>query len=382
MQLIRNLFHKHSDDEQGSLYSSFRLAWLKINFNAPKRLRFYEQLGALLSADVALYDALLLMRNKLEQHKTLLKRYDVEIKVLNDLLHRMDLGLGSQSFGELFVGLIPHSELTVLSVDSRRGIEGLAQASTMIAQFGVLKAEIAKMMFTPLSSLLMIIILIFVINAYIFPMLLSIFTLEKLPAVTRSLYQFKHFFEQHLMAVILATVVTLCLIIYSLPNWTGFGRRFFDKLIPYSIYKQLQATSFLVSLSLLLDSEEDFTNAISRLKANASPYLLSFLVETQHQIGEGDRPGEALSATGLLNTDTKIYIEILDEAQVLSKGLSAMSERGIAMQIKAIKKIMSSISVILLAFVMGFSLWFYIGIGNIGFSANDALGQTQSINHQ
>ena len=70
----------------------------------------------------------------------------------------------------------------------------------------------------------------------------------------------------------------------------------------------------------------------------------------------------------LFNKGTQIYIEILDEAQALSQGISNLTDRSVDMQIRSIKMLLSTVSAILLFMAVSFGLWFYIAISNVGLS--------------
>jgi len=90
------------------------------------------------------------------------------------------------------------------------------------------------------------------------------------------------------------------------------------------------------------------------------------LTLAEERIAAGDRPGEVLASIGLLNQDTQIYIEILDEAGVLSSSLQSMAKRSVDYQLKNISKLMGSLRVVLMLIVLGFSLWLYIAMFSIG----------------
>jgi type II secretory pathway component PulF len=358
----------NKNEDRYSLYSSVSLFFLRLFFFSSKRTAFYEQLSSLLKADIALYDACVLMRDKFLKHKTLFKSYWLEIKVLNDLIYRISAGLGSDSIASILDGLVPESDLVILSVDSRKTIDAFDQVTLMMSKFNHLRLEVAKMFFTPVASLILVSVLIFVANWLIFPIVLNIKPFNELPEVTQNLYVFCHFFASNI-GLILSVIISLILaVIYSLPRLTGLSRKGLDFIPPYNIYKQVQATSFLISLSLLLQSGDDFNSSIHKIKTNASNYLAQFLDQIHNQVALGDRSGEAIAAIGLFNKDTQIYIEILDESYALARGLSTISDRSTQIQIKSIKHLMGTISTLLLFSVIAFGLWFYVGIGNVGLS--------------
>ena len=186
-----------------TLYSAWRLLHLKLAFSAKKRAVFYEQLNALLASGIGLYRAASLMHDKYVKHASFFKSFGVEIKILKDMLYRLDAGLGTQSLAELFAGFIPKSESVILSVDSRGSIAALTHVIELLQSFNKLKSNVLKMMAMPLVSVVITIGLIMIVNHYIFQVLLGIFTLDQLPLATTSLYHFCHFvtIQQILTAV-------------------------------------------------------------------------------------------------------------------------------------------------------------------------------------
>lgn len=358
--------YKLKTSSSNSLYSKYKLLVLRLCFFSFVRVNFYEQLLALLKADIAMYDALVLMKSKYQSHKTIFKTFWIQRKILDDMIYRVSAGYGTLSLAELLEGLVPRSDLIILSVDSRKVNTALEKVTQIIAKFNHLKIEVSKMFFTPIVALLLLIILIFMTNAYIFPILLTIKPVDKLPSSTYGLYEFCHFFASNLYILVLILIIAIIAIAYSLPSLIGITRKILDKIPPYNIYKQLIATSFLISLSLLLQSGDDFFSAIHKIQHNTSRYLSEFLEHIFQRISLGDRPGEALAGIKLFTQSTQIYIEILDEAHALSQGIANLTDRSVDMQIRSIKRLLTSLSSVLLFAVIGFGLWFYIGITEVG----------------
>ncbi|WP_150467620.1 type II secretion system F family protein [Francisella sp. SYW-9] len=359
---------KSKANVSNSMYSKYKLLFLRLCFFSFVRINFYEQLLALLKADIAMYDALVLMKSKYQSHKTIFKTFWIQRQILDDMIYRISAGYGTLSLAELLEGLVPGSDLVILSVDSRKVNTALDKVTQIIAKFNHLKIEVSKMFFPSIAALLLLVILIFMANAYIFPILLTIKPLDKLPSSTYGLYEFCHFFASNLYILILVLIIAIIAIAYSLPSLRGVVRKVLDKIPPYNIYKQLTATSFLISLSLLLQAGDDFFSAIHKIQHNTSKYLSEYLECIFQRISLGDRPGEALAGINLFMQSTQIYIEILDEAHALSEGIASLTDRSVDMQIRSIKRLLTSINTVLLFTVIGFGLWFYVGITEVGFS--------------
>lgn len=358
---------KENTKKNNSFYSDFFLFVLRFLFTADKRLTFYEQFSALLKNDISRHDALSLMRASYQKHRTILKSFWLEIKILNDLIYRIDCGLGSESLADIFEGLVPQSDITILSVGSKKG-QSLDQVVAIISQFKKLKSEVFKMFVSPIIAGLLVIIGIYAANSYIFPILTNIKPVDQFPYMTKNLYDFCKYFADNLMNFCIFVTVLILMVYFSLSMFTGKLRNILDKLPPYNIYKQIQATNFLISLSMLLEYEIDFDSAIQQVNRTASKYLRSFLSDISYNISCGLRPGEAIAKVKLFAKSTQIYIEILDESNILGFGMARLSVRSIELQLKSIKKIMIIISSLLIALSMFMALMFLFSIASFSFS--------------
>lgn len=371
--MLGALFHRKHEQ----LYTPIKQWITRLGFMSEKRESFYAQLQTLLAADVSLYESLKGMRDNFQTYRTHFKSFNTEITLLNDAIYRMDAGLGTDNIGELFEGYIPRNELTILSIDASKQRQALEQAGIMMKQFNTLKSEVLKMLATPFISLLMIIVLMILSNSMIFPMLLKIFPLSDMPAITVSLYHFCHFFVVYSIPALFVFIVLTITIIWSLPNWVGQLRRVFDMVLPFNLYKQLQSTAFMISLTLLLQAGEDFTTSLKRLDDTASRYLKEIINHIESIIFAGKTPGQALASSHLFSIETKTYLNIFDQAGALRAGLKQMSEKGLSLQIQAIRKTMSVLAMIMLVLSVGFTGWFYAAVGEIGIHS----GTTTQISH-
>jgi toxin co-regulated pilus biosynthesis protein E len=367
---ILDIFKYNSSSEikeYNSVHSKTMLWVLKLLFTSTKRMKFYEQLSALLKNGISRHDALSLMRTAFTEHKTFLQSSWLELQILDDMIYRISCGLGSQSLAELLYGLVPQSDLTILSVDSKKGT-ALDQVVYIITKFGKLKSEVAKMFVTPVIALFLIIVGIYAANAYMFPVLINIKPVNQFPELTKALYNFCQFFGDNLGSFAIIAIIIIVAIICSLSRLTSPVRKHLDKIPPYSIYKRIQATSFLISLSMLLQADLDFDSAIEKILKNSSKYLKSYLLNISDNIELGLRPGKAVATVNLFSKSTHIYIEILDSANALATGMTILTDRSIILQLNSIKTLMIIISTVLIALSMLMGLLFLFSIASFSFS--------------
>lgn len=364
---IFKIAHNTESKEYISIHSKIKLWVLRLLFTSSKRMAFYEQLSALLKNGISRADALSLMRSTYAEHKTFLQSFWLELQILDDMIYRIYCGLGSESLAELLDGLVPQSDLTILSVDSKKGV-ALDQVISIITKFGKLKSEISKMFVTPVILVSLIVVGVYAANSYIFPILINIKPVNQFPKMTKALYSFCQFFGNNAGSLAMMVTIIFIAITASLSTLTSPVRRYLDKIPPFSIYKRIQATSFLISLSMLLQAELDFDSAIAKILKSTSKYLRSYLMNISDNISFGLGPGESISSVNLFAKPTQIYLKILDRANALDTGMTILTERSITLQLKSIKKLMIVISSVLIGLSILMGLLFLFSIASFSFS--------------
>jgi toxin co-regulated pilus biosynthesis protein E len=329
-------------------------------FNSSLRVNFYEQLCALLSAGIPLYDAVKTLLEELNNQKNTFNSFWLLRKILADMIYRLDHGYSQIS--DILIGFVPENDLLILSVESDQTITALNKLIKMMAQFKKLKSEISKMFFIPIISVFLVFVLIFCANYYVFPSLIQLKPLSEFPSSTYDLYRICEFFVKNIVWIMLLIIFLTTSIFFSLATLTGSMRKILDFIPPYSIYKNISATNFLISLSMLLESGVDFDSAIAKLQEKSSKYLNSFLTKIDDCILNGYETGYALANINLFNKKTCIYISVLDKAGALSNGISNLVDRSIEIQIRSIKTLLMIISSLLMTLAFGFGLWLYMSV--------------------
>ena len=100
---------------------------------------------------------------------------------------------------------------------------------------------------------------------------------------------------------LLALVGTLILIFVTLPLWAGTGRRWADRIPPWSVYRLLVGVSWLHTVATLMSVGQKPVDILAAMLADHSttPYLRNILRRINNHVGRGSNLGDALEKTGL-----------------------------------------------------------------------------------
>jgi type II secretory pathway component PulF len=130
-------------------------------------------------------------------------------------------------------------------------------------------------------------------------------------------------------------------LVWALPRWTVRApklRLFLDQHVPpFTIYREYQASSFLIALGALLRAQRPLNAALSDIAEISVPWLRAH-VQTMHANVMAAKPfGEALE-TGLLAQAVVDYLKDFDAMGTFEQGMETVGRRGIKQSIGRVKK--------------------------------------------
>ncbi len=88
------------------------------------------------------------------------------------------------------------------------------------------------------------------------------------------------------------------LIRWSMPNWKGRVRTWFDNIPPWSVYRSIQGASWMQSFAAMAQSGITYEDILQETSNRASPWLRERLLAARERLMSGSSLGEAFWATG------------------------------------------------------------------------------------
>jgi type II secretory pathway component PulF len=169
--------------------------------------------------------------------------------------------------------------------------------------------------------------------------------------LARAMVDSAGFIQNWFVWIVAFVVAAIVGVIVSLPLWTGYLRSSFDRYPPYSIYRVMQGSSWLISMSALIEAGMRIQTAMEELIKVASPWAKERISATLVGIRSGKNLGDALISTGLGFPDE----EIISDIRVYSSKSdfdSALKEIGDSWITESVEKIASLMSIVFGASLM------------------------------
>ncbi|WP_122744878.1 type II secretion system F family protein [Pseudomonas viridiflava] len=327
--------------------------WL-FNFSGDARREFYEDYASALRDNMGGPERLAKMAARARQRRTgWAPLYEHWLRKMKRV-----------SFAYALQHTVPDYEVMVLTAAEEDG--RLEDAMEYLAKSLRLSAKINSAYFSslvsPVLSGLTILSFFLVYALIIAPQNLEVLPLEKWPTLSRLLYSFSQGLVDGGMLLIVAALAVGWLVSWSRANWKGSLRSIADRvpLLPWRGYREHQANNFLVSLAILLQSNNyGPKESFERMRNFAGPWLNSHLREMLARLGKTPHePARALN-TGLFPTQMMDRIEDYAERRDFTKALLILAFDHAEKQVQRAERqamITGYLAMLAVGSVMGFIL--------------------------
>uniref|UniRef100_UPI002FCA1FE9 type II secretion system F family protein n=1 Tax=Devosia sp. TaxID=1871048 RepID=UPI002FCA1FE9 len=112
------------------------------------------------------------------------------------------------------------------------------------------------------------------------------------------LYEIANFVTGQGIYFLVGFILLLILIFWSMPYYTGPGRVALDRMPPWSIYRTLQGTTFLLNVAVMLRAGIKPYDSLQMLSRTANPWLKQRVEAARYGVGLGQNFGQALKNAG------------------------------------------------------------------------------------
>ncbi|WP_353980878.1 type II secretion system F family protein [Salinicola endophyticus] len=302
-----------------------RLSFAKVWIDARKRSDFYASLRLLLKNGVSLRDALTAM----------LSVYSAEGRhpwrpmalMTEDLLSRVaDEGL---TLSRGVSSWAPPSEALALSAGEQgNDLSGaLERCRELIRVQGTIKKTLLSAAVGPLLQLLGMGVAAYVFSTRLVPALLSRLDPSQLSLSNRLIRNGADVVANFWPLLLIGSVVSVLAILLSIPHWHGRSRLWVERIPPWSIYREVVGSSFLIDIAVLIGSGMQIRIALQRMSEFASPYLRERIDMTLDYVMTGSDLGKALHQSRL-NFPSREGVEALRLLASLSGFEKTLGEFG------------------------------------------------------
>ncbi|TES72610.1 type II secretion system F family protein [Pseudomonas syringae group genomosp. 3] len=289
--------------------------WL-FNYSGDARREFYEDYASALRDNMGGPERLIKMAARAR------KRHTGWAPLYEHWLRKMK----RMSFAHALQHTVPDYEVMVLTAAEEDG--RLEDAMVYLGKSLRLSSKIKSAYFTslisPIAAILTLLGFFLAYALVIAPQNLEVLPLHKWPALSRLLYSFSQALVDGGMFLVVAVLALSWLVAWSRDHWKGSMRSVVDRvpLLPWRGYRERQANNFLVSLAILLQSNNHGPKeALERMRQFAGPWLNAHLREMSNRLDKTpDEPARALD-TGLFPVHMMDRIEDYAERRDFTKAL-------------------------------------------------------------
>lgn len=338
--------------------------WARTQFTDSARLRLYRKMSKMLSSGLPLLKVLEDLHGRASQQGT--KPTEALAIVLNDCRRSVQNG---RLLAEALEGWTPRAEQMILMAGEQSG----KLEATLISVVKVVQARkkinavIVGGMAYPLAILGLVLSYIYLFGTKVIPQFTLMMDPARWQGAARSLYVMSLWVQQSMGYALLAVALLVLAVGLSLPRWRGNARIWADKLPPYSIYRLMMGSSFLMAFSALQGAGVTVEKALMRLSHSAPPWLRERLDGALLGVRSGLNCGEALRNTGYdfpsqeVIDDLCVYAEHRGFAEALKLLADEWMEEGV--EVIALRmKLVNGIAMVVMAVVIS---WLVVGFFGI-----------------
>jgi type II secretory pathway component PulF len=339
-------------------------AWARAHLSSRARLRLYRKIATLLSNGLPLLKALEeLQRRESADGRSAGNPLAI---VLADWRRTVQNG---RMLSESMQGWVPHAERMIIMAGEQAGRieDALLSVVGVVESASRIRNAIFGGLVYPCVILSLVLVYLYLFGTKVIPEFARISDPERWHGVARSLYLMSNFVQAWMPALVLAFVLAGIALFVSMPRWRGGARAVADRLPPYSVYRLMVGSSFLMAFSALQRAGMTVEKCLSRLREGASPWLRERLDGALLGVKSGLNCGESLRNAGYgfpsheIVDDLCIYAEFRGFSEALQTLADEWMAEGVA-TITAQMKLLNGVAIVVLALSIAWLVSGFFGI--------------------
>lgn len=275
--------------------SSLETWFIKLQFSSKMRTRVYRKLNRFLGNSVSLAQALDIMYSHASEDGR--KPKAVQAIVIDEWRRQVRNG---KSFGQAIQGWVPDSDRLVIE-----GGEMAGNLSVAIDKAILISGSSKKIKSTLVSGLAYPVVLFFVAIGFmvmfgtrVIPAFEEILPRDQWMGAGAQMAWMSDFVNTWLFPVLAFLAALVGLVTFSLPRWTGPLRTRLDRYPPWSLYRLIVGSGFMLTVSGMIKSGIPIPTILSMLQRGASKWYQEKLSRTLYHVNNGLNLGDALHRTG------------------------------------------------------------------------------------
>ncbi|HEY4350798.1 MAG TPA: type II secretion system F family protein [Paraburkholderia sp.] len=338
--------------------------WARLQAGPDARLRIYRKIEKMLSNGLPLLK--ILEELELRASREGRKPNEPAAIMLGEWRQVVQNG---GTLAEGMEGWVPQAEQMIVMAGEQSGrIEAALRSLNAIVVSGRrIRRAIAGGLAYPFALLAMTLAYLYLFGARVIPQFAVIVSPQRWHGTARLLYLLSRFAQGWMGYCVLACVLCGALLAYSMPRWSGRLRNSLDRYPPYSIYRLVVGVSFLTAFASMQAAGFTVEKSLTRLSANARPWLRERIEDMLFGVKSGLNVGEAMRNTGHrfpsreIVDDLCVYAEYKGFAEALKTLADEWMNAGVE-RVAAQMRVLNGAAIVLLALLMGVLITGFFGI--------------------
>lgn len=271
-----------------------------------KRRELWLKIATMLDNDVPIVDAISELHRR---RKMLSGTKAAETVALGNWLVAMRNGQPlSQAIGEW---VSPEEVMMITAGDSSGQLsKALISMATVMAAKSEIKSCVLSGISYPCVLLLAAFGVLYLFGIKVIPEISNIGIVRQWTGYAAFLIALSEFVQQWFWIIFTTTILAVVAFFVSLPIFDGRLRIVLDRYVPYSVYRVMIGSSWLIALAALTRSGVRIEESLEKLARPASPWLKTRLVACLAGIRSGLDIGDALLKTNYQFPDMEIINDL------------------------------------------------------------------------
>ena len=255
--------------------------------------------------------------------------------IYRSIVNRLD---GGHNFARAISPFIPKEESLIIDAGEASGrlVEALKSAQAQCKAGTEIQSLVTAAITEPAMSVLSIGLTGYFCGTSLWPEMLRVVDVQYWPSWCLPLVRAEMAFAQH-WQMLGVMVLLMVLYLWSIPRWTGHVRSLFDKIPPWSIYRDRQSAAFLGVLGGLLSSGMELDAAMERIEVASDPWLSWHIKSIRRRMSvRGSNPLKALDS-GLFSLSIMDFIEDAARTRSFDGAITHLSNDAMPLIIAKVK---------------------------------------------
>lgn len=292
----------------GALTEKF--AKFSFSTDATMRRRVWLKLAKLIENGVQIRTAIDTMRDRREKMKG---KNDNLVLAYGSWLDEINNG---KRFSDAIEGWVaPEERMLIASGEQSGKLESALRSTVTLIESGKqIRSAVIGGLIYPVVLLVLSFGIMHLFGYKIIPAFSRVIPEDKWTGIAASMVDVSHFVQNWLWLVAILVIVLFVAFFVSLPIWVGAARVKVDAYAPYSIYRIVKGSTWMIAFSALVEAGVRAENALQMLGQNASPWLTERIDGCLAGMRNGYTVGDSLARAGHGFPD----IEVIDDLGVYS----------------------------------------------------------------